>query len=213
MGNRGEKIAFRPRRRAFSSRPRALLSAGGWGLMLAGAAFGAAVGGHWAGKSPQDAITLVQPPAALPEPVAEAPPERALRAAAAAVPAAFVDEPAVLPTASSAAAGTATPDRLTGRALRIIDGDTFTLDGVEARIRLWGVDAPERREPGFDEAAAALEALVADRILSCEELDRDRYQRIVARCTLDDGRDIGAVMIEGGAAIEMLRYSGGYYGG
>ncbi len=189
-----------------------MLSAGGWGLLLAGAAFGAAVTGHWVGKSPQDAITLLQPPQVLPKPIAETQPEPSPDPATAAVPAAFV-EPAILPAALSAEADAAIPARLTGRALRIVDGDTFYLGGVEERIRLWGIDSPERREPGFDEAAAALSALVADRTLSCEELDRDRYQRIVARCTLDDGRDVGAVMIEIGSAVEMLRYSDGYYGG
>jgi endonuclease YncB( thermonuclease family) len=43
-----------------------------------------------------------------------------------------------------------------GRVTRIVDGDTFYVEGAPVRIRLWGLDAPERREDGYDEATAAL---------------------------------------------------------
>jgi endonuclease YncB( thermonuclease family) len=116
-------------------------------------------------------------------------------------------------TAPLPAAQTGDQPTLTGRPARIVDGDTFYLEGVKSRLRVWGVDAPEKDEAGFAEATQALTSLIAGRTLACEEMDRDRYQRIVARCTLEDGRDIARVMIDIGAASEMVRYSGGYYGG
>ena len=43
---------------------------------------------------------------------------------------------------------------------RVIDGDTFVSgrnrDGSESRVRLFGVDTPERGEPCFEEAADRL---------------------------------------------------------
>ncbi len=75
---------------------------------------------------------------------------------------------------------------------RVIDGDTIEVAGQ--RIRLHGIDAPESRqlcrrdgEPwrcGKD-ATSALSAFLGGRAVNCEELDRDRYRRIVAKCAVD----------------------------
>ncbi len=73
----------------------------------------------------------------------------------------------------------------------VIDGDTIEVHGQ--RIRLHGIDAPESRQLcrldgktwqcGKD-AAIALAKKIARRPVICEELDRDRYGRMVARCTV-----------------------------
>jgi len=111
--------------------------------------------------------------------------------------------------ASAAAAGPI----VASAAVRIIDGDTFDLSGE--RIRLWGVDAPERRqrcqtgEPG-PEATAALTRLIGDRAVSCSVRDTDRYGRTVAVCRAG-GRDLGAEMVSEGWAWDYTHYSGGRY--
>jgi endonuclease YncB( thermonuclease family) len=71
------------------------------------------------------------------------------------------------------------------------------------------IDAPERGEPGFAEATAALAAMIAGREVRCELVDadprragfqdRDKYGRPVARCRAD-GVDIGAAMVAKGKA-------------
>jgi endonuclease YncB( thermonuclease family) len=93
----------------------------------------------------------------------------------------------------------------------VVDGDTFRLHSVDERIRVWGLDAAERDEPGGARATAALTALIAGQTLTCRQRDTDRYGRIVGQCFLPDGRDIAAVMIESGAAEEFCRYSGNHY--
>lgn len=98
-----------------------------------------------------------------------------------------------------------------GRVARVVDGDTFHVEGVGPPVRLWGVDAPERDEDGFFEAGAALVQFVRGRTLRCEIVDRDRYGRVVARCRRDDGADVSRLMIESGAAAEYWRYTQGRY--
>lgn len=103
-------------------------------------------------------------------------------------------------------------ERIEARVSKIVDGDTFSLRGVSRRIRVWGLDAPERREPEGPAATGTLRALIAGQTLVCEVRDMDRYGRIVGQCFLPDGRDITAEMIRSGAATEYCRYSRGYYG-
>ena len=101
---------------------------------------------------------------------------------------------------------------ITGKA-RVIDGDTLEIDGQ--RIRLHGIDAPESRQLcrrdgerwrcGMD-ATSALKAFLGSRPVSCEELDRDRYRRVVAKCAVD-GVDIGDWMVSQGWAVAYYLYS------
>ncbi len=110
-----------------------------------------------------------------------------------------------------AVAATAHAD-VTGQA-RVIDGDTIEVHGQ--RIRLHGIDAPEGRQLCFNEgepwlcgtdASNALRHKLGGRPVTCEELDRDRYERIVAKCMLD-GEDIGEWMVLRGWAVAYVYYS------
>jgi endonuclease YncB( thermonuclease family) len=219
MGRKEKYRVFRPRRRAFLGRRKPLLSPGTWTFGFVGIAFGAFVNTHWAPDDRRsDAVAEPVAVLAAPPPAAPLPAEpEAAETAVTALPVNLVAEarPAPQTDAAKPASPPATDDTdaHTGAVAKVVDGDTFYLDGVEARFRLWGVDAPEKNAPGAAEATEALTNLVSGRTLACEEMDRDRYARIVARCTLDDGRDIARVLIDIGAAIETPRYSGGYYGG
>ncbi len=94
---------------------------------------------------------------------------------------------------------------------RVIDGDTIEVQGE--RIRLHGIDAPESRQLchldgkpwqcGKD-AANALTGKIAHRPVTCEDLGRDRYERIIARCAVA-GEDIGAWMVWEGLALAYRR--------
>ena len=103
------------------------------------------------------------------------------------------------------------PTRKHGKVAFVIDGDTIILEGVEQRIRLWGVDAAEQGEEGFHEARNWLVRMAEGRKVSYIEVDRDRYGRIVARVFFGDGREINRVMIEQGIASEYCKYSRGFY--
>lgn len=95
---------------------------------------------------------------------------------------------------------------IAGRAT-IADGDTLTIHG--RRIRLDGIDAPESaqlcdgprgRYPCGREATRALGALVGRETVECRANGRDRYERILAVCTVN-GRDLGAAMVLAGWAL------------
>ena len=66
------------------------------------------------------------------------------------------------------------------RVARVIDGDTLVLDSGE-RVRLLGIDAPERGEPGADAATSALREMAAGRRVRLERDGRDRWGRTLAR--------------------------------
>jgi len=101
---------------------------------------------------------------------------------------------------------------VTGVAL-VIDGDTIEMHGQ--RIRLHGIDAPESRQLcrldgkswqcGKD-SANALAKKIARRPVNCEELGRDRYGRMVAKCTVT-GDKLGVWMVANGWALAYRRYS------
>jgi micrococcal nuclease len=119
---------------------------------------------------------------------------------------------AVLLLVSTSVARAEAPPGLDAKVSKVGDGDTFTLRGESRRIRVWGLDAPERNDPGGAAATAALRGLISGRLLHCDVLDIDRYGRLVAQCFLPDGRDIAAAMIRSGVATEYCRYSRGFYG-
>src|SRR4028118_1449061 len=71
---------------------------------------------------------------------------------------------------------------LRGRAVKIVDGDTFNLllpENRTVRVRLHGVDCPERGQDYGKAAKEVLGKLMQDRQLRVVAVDSDRYGRIV----------------------------------
>lgn len=87
-----------------------------------------------------------------------------------------------------------------GDSLRALDGDTLALpDG--SRLRLAGVDTPERGRPGWAEATATARALLSGhawRLLPATP-PRDVYGRRLGRLVNERGEELGAALIERGA--------------
>ena len=102
-------------------------------------------------------------------------------------------------------------DGLKGRVVRVVDGDSIYLAGVDKQIRLFGVDAPERDEPLYAEAKEYLNELVYNQTLQCTIVEYDKYERIIGRCFLD-GTEINERLIKNGPSTEYCRFSKNFYG-
>jgi endonuclease YncB( thermonuclease family) len=100
-------------------------------------------------------------------------------------------------------------ETLTGRVVAIADGDTLTLLTPERRqvkIRLHGIDTPERRQPWGNRARQALSELAFQRSVRVEVQDTDRYGRKVGRVYA--GRvDVNAELVRQGWAWVYARYN------
>lgn len=102
------------------------------------------------------------------------------------------------------------PDEGWGRVVKVIDGDTIDLlpDSKKTfRIRLSGVDAPERGMPYGKAAKDYLGRLCANQRVRYVKQDVDRYGRMVAKCYLQDGRHVESEMLRAGLAWHYTRYS------
>ncbi len=104
---------------------------------------------------------------------------------------------------------TACARELHGRVVGIGDGDTLTLltgTREEVRVRLAGIDTPERGQPFGDRARQALSDLAFGRQVRVVVADTDRYGRTVGR-VFAGGLDVNADLVRSGAAWVFRRYS------
>ena len=89
---------------------------------------------------------------------------------------------------------------------RIVDGDTIVLKD-RTRIRLHGIDAPEKNQPYGSESTAALEEMVEHSVYVLE-VDVDRYGRVVGQLYhSEEGYDINASLVCAGFAWWYERYA------
>lgn len=101
---------------------------------------------------------------------------------------------------------------------RVVDGDTLEIAGL--RIRLEGIDAPERGQTCNRawlplqwrcgrSATRALRRLVSGHIVKCRSRGLDAYDRIIAVCFVGDD-NINAAMVRQGNAWAFTKYSTSY---
>ena len=79
----------------------------------------------------------------------------------------------------------------------VVDGDTLRVMrlGQAVKIRISGIDAPERRQSFGKRAKQYASALVLEKTIFVRSLGRDRWGRILGRLRLPDGRGFGLEMI------------------
>ena len=97
---------------------------------------------------------------------------------------------------------------LTGRVVRVTDGDTIViLDSANAqhKIRLTGIDAPERGQAFGTKSKEHLSDSVASKFVIVEYNKRDRYKRILGKVLLDD-EDMNLKQIKAGLAWHYKKY-------
>lgn len=90
---------------------------------------------------------------------------------------------------------------LHGQVIDVLDGDTVKLrsDWHIYKIRLAGIDAPEKQQAYGVQSKIYLEHLIADKDVSIKVLSCDQYGRYVGKIYLN-GKDINGEMIRSGYA-------------
>jgi endonuclease YncB( thermonuclease family) len=77
---------------------------------------------------------------------------------------------------------------LKGKVLWLYDGDSFKMETAERKIvqvRLYGIDAPEKGQPGSRMALKAMIKLLKNKSVRVVKVDTDKYNRIVGKVYLD----------------------------
>lgn len=104
--------------------------------------------------------------------------------------------------------GNSIAQRLVGRVVGVTDGDTVTLlvDGrVQHKIRLSGIDAPEKAQPFGQRAKQRLSSLVYGKTVTAVGIKQDRYRRLIAKL-LVDGQDANLEMVASGYSWHYKKY-------
>lgn len=97
-----------------------------------------------------------------------------------------------------------------GRVVGVSDGDTVTvLDEarVSHKIRILGIDAPEKNQPYGKVSKQVFSDLLMGRQVEVRGKKRDRYGRELAKVMVD-GRDAGLEQVKAGMAWWYRHYSG-----
>ena len=98
---------------------------------------------------------------------------------------------------------------IVGRVVGVSDGDTITvlddLDKGRFRVRLSGIDAPEKKQAFGQKSKQYLSGLIFGKVVSVRFTSIDRYGRIVGRVYLDRA-DICREMIAAGFAWHNVHF-------
>jgi micrococcal nuclease len=100
-------------------------------------------------------------------------------------------------------------DTLQGRVVRVIDGDTVVVldaEKTQHRIRLAGIDAPERKQPFGQRSKQYLASQIAGQDVIVDWDKHDRYHRIVGKI-IYDGQDVDLAMVRAGLAWWYRHYA------
>ena len=96
-----------------------------------------------------------------------------------------------------------------GKVVGVTDGDTITVldaEQVQHKIRLQGIDAPERKQAFGTKSKELLTEKIAGHEVLIEWKEKDRYGRILGEVMLER-RHINLEMVQEGMAWHYLQYS------
>lgn len=98
----------------------------------------------------------------------------------------------------------------TGLCVAVTDGDTIRVlspDRREVRVRLYDIDAPERRQPYGTVSRDYIASLCHRREVTVRIVDTDRYGRVVALVeVISSHKDVNRALVEAGLAWVYPHY-------
>ncbi len=97
-----------------------------------------------------------------------------------------------------------------GKVISILDGDTYDIlvEGNKTiRVRMEGIDAPEKGMPFYRVSKSYLGEMCFNKNVRLEVTGKDLHGRTLAFSYLDDGRELSHEMIKAGLAWHFKKYS------
>lgn len=97
----------------------------------------------------------------------------------------------------------------TGKVVSVLDGDTIEVlhNGKAQRIRLYGIDCPEKGQAFGTTAKQATSALVFALDVTLEIHGKDKYGRILADVLLADGANVNHALVKDGWCWWYRKYA------
>lgn len=101
-------------------------------------------------------------------------------------------------------------ENATGKVVGIIDGDTYDilLEGNKTvRVRMEGIDAPEKGMPFYKAAKKHLSDLCFSKQVTLKNTGTDNHDRTLAFSYLEDGTELSHEMLKAGLAWHFIKYN------
>jgi endonuclease YncB( thermonuclease family) len=102
------------------------------------------------------------------------------------------------------------PAPFNGKVIKIVDGDTYdvlTSDFKTIRIRMNGIDAPEKKQAFGTRSKDYLGSLCFGKTIKIVPISYDRNKRLIADSFTDRGLNLGREMLRAGYAWHYKKYS------
>ena len=99
---------------------------------------------------------------------------------------------------------------LSGKVVKIADGDTFTLlvnNHDQVKVRLDGIDAPEKKQAFGNKAKQFLSSMIRGVPVTVKVLKKDRYGRSIGKVSTSKVKDVNLEMIKAGYAWHYKEYN------
>jgi micrococcal nuclease len=101
-------------------------------------------------------------------------------------------------------------DIISGKVISIVDGDTYDLllkGNRKIRVRMEGIDAPEKGMPFYKVSKNYLAQLCFNKKVSLKITGKDGNDRFLGFTYLDDGSELSQEMIKAGLAWHFKKYN------
>lgn len=97
----------------------------------------------------------------------------------------------------------------TGKVVGVTDGDTIKVmhNGREEKVRLQGIDTPEKRQPFGTRAKQLTSHLAFGKTVTVKVTGRDQYGRTIGAVILPDGRNLNHELVKAGFAWWYRKYA------
>lgn len=106
-------------------------------------------------------------------------------------------------------AGSATAATVSGKVVGITDGDTITIlkDQTPVKVRLYGIDCPEKKQPYGTKAKQYTSDKCFGKVVTVKEHGKDRNKRTIGEVILPDNRSLNQLLVKDGMAWWFREYA------